>query len=209
VDTEPLQVAFFDIGNTLGAVRLSPRPPHRLERLDVYPQVSDVLQDLRRSGVPLGIVFNIGQQTEEDVRRVLEVGHIYDFFEPDLLIYGAKDSPEIFRHAAEQAGSAATPERCLYVGEDRNERSFALEALFYEHLEQSGETWRVAGILAVLWKPLRNRIEASVSRLNDRLIGADRTSESLRRKEDSSVSSPSRSRDARCLVSLYRTYMGL
>src|SRR5215217_64094 len=130
MDTQALPAAFFDIGNTLGSVRLSPRQPHRLERLDVYPQVSYVLQELRRSGVRLGIVSNIGQETEENVRRVLEEGQIYDFFEPDLLIYGEKDSPEIFRRAAEQAGNSATPERCLYVGEDRDERSYALEAGF-------------------------------------------------------------------------------
>jgi bacterial leucyl aminopeptidase len=98
--------------------------------LDVYPQVSDVLQELLSSGVRLGIVSNIGQETEENVRRVLEEGQIYDFFEPSLLIYGEKNSPEIFRRAAEQAGNSATPERCLYVGEDRDERSYALEAGF-------------------------------------------------------------------------------
>jgi leucyl aminopeptidase len=130
VDTQRQHVAFFDIGNTLGSVRLSPRQPHRLERLDLYPQVSDVLQELRRSGVRLGIVSNIGQETEEDVRRVLEEGQIYGLFEPSLLIYGEKDSPEIFRRAAEQAGNSATPERCLYVGEDRDERNYALEAGF-------------------------------------------------------------------------------
>jgi bacterial leucyl aminopeptidase len=91
--------------------------------LDVYPQVSAVLQELGDSGVRLGIISNIGQETEEDVRRALEEGQIYDFFEPSLLIYGAKDSPEIFRRAAEQAGNSATPERCLYIGEDRDERS--------------------------------------------------------------------------------------
>jgi bacterial leucyl aminopeptidase len=98
--------------------------------LNVYPQVPAVLQELRDSGVRLGIVSNIGQETEENVRRVLEEGQIYDFFEPDLLIYGEKDSPEIFRRAAERAGHPATPERCLYVGEDRDERSYALEAGF-------------------------------------------------------------------------------
>jgi hypothetical protein len=98
--------------------------------LDVYPQVSDVLQELRRSGVRLGIISNIGQETEENVRRVLEEGQIYDLLEPNLLIYGEKDSPEIFRRAAEQAGNSANPERCLYVGEDRDERSYALEAGF-------------------------------------------------------------------------------
>jgi bacterial leucyl aminopeptidase len=130
MSSQPLSTAFFDIGNTLGSVRLSSRQPPRLERLDVYPQVSDVLQDLRRSGVRLGIISNIGQETEEAVRRVLEEGQIYDFFEPNLLIYGEKNSPEIFWHAAERAENAATPERCLYVGEDRDERSYALEAGF-------------------------------------------------------------------------------
>ncbi len=89
-----------------------------------------MLQELRDSGVRLGIVSNIGQETEEDVRRLLEGARLYDFFEPSLLIYGEKDSPEIFRRAAERAGHSATPERCLYVGEDRDERSYALEAGF-------------------------------------------------------------------------------
>ena len=130
MDTQPPHVAFFDIGNTLGSVRLSPQPPHRLERLDVYPQVSDVLQELRSNGVRLGIISNIGQETAENVRRVLEEGGIYDYFEPDLLIYGEKDSPEIFGRAADRAGNAEAPQRCLFVGEDRNERGFALEAGF-------------------------------------------------------------------------------
>jgi bacterial leucyl aminopeptidase len=99
--------------------------------LNVYPQIPAVLQELRDTGVRLGIVSNIGQETEEDVRRALEEGDIYEFFEPSLLIYGEKDSPEIFRRAAEQAGNSATPERCLYVGEDRDERSYALEAGFH------------------------------------------------------------------------------
>jgi leucyl aminopeptidase len=128
VDTQRLHAAFFDIGNTLGSVRLSSRQPHRLKRLDVYPQVSDVLQELRRSGVRLGIISNIGQETEENVTRVLEEGQIYDLFEPDLLIYGEKDSPEIFRRAAERAGHSAAPKQCVNVGEDRDERSYALEA---------------------------------------------------------------------------------
>ena len=67
MDTQPPHVAFFDIGNTLGSVRLTPRPPHPLERLDVYPQVSDVLQELRSNGVRLGIISNIGQESEENV----------------------------------------------------------------------------------------------------------------------------------------------
>jgi bacterial leucyl aminopeptidase len=130
MDTQALPAAFFDIGNTLASVRLSPRQPHRLERLDVYPQVSEVLQELRGNGVRLGVVSNIGQETEVDVRRVLEEAGLYDFFEPNLLVYGAKDSPQIFRHAAERAGHSESPARCVYIGEDRNERGYALEAGF-------------------------------------------------------------------------------
>jgi bacterial leucyl aminopeptidase len=128
MDTQSAPVVFFDIGDTLGFARFSARQPHRLERLDVYPQVSAMLQELSDNGVRLGIISDIGQETEEDVRRVLEEGQIYDFFEPSLLVYGPKDSPEIFRRAAEQAGHSATPERCLYVGENRAERGYALEA---------------------------------------------------------------------------------
>jgi leucyl aminopeptidase len=89
-----------------------------------------VLQELRDNGVRLGIVSNIGQETEENVRRVLEGGQIYDLFEPNLLIYGEKHSPEIFRRAAERAGHPANPERCVYIGEDRDERGHTLEAGF-------------------------------------------------------------------------------
>jgi bacterial leucyl aminopeptidase len=98
--------------------------------LDVYPQVPEVLQEFRDNGVRLGVVSNIGQETEEDVRRVLDDAGLYDFFEPSLLVYGAKDSPEIFRHAAERAGHSESPARCVYIGEDRNERGYALEAGF-------------------------------------------------------------------------------
>jgi len=98
--------------------------------LDVYQQVSAVLQELRDNDVRLGIVSDIGQEAEEHVRMVLDEAGLYDFFEPSLLFYGAKDPTEIFRHAAEQAGHSATPERCLYVGENRAARGYALEAGF-------------------------------------------------------------------------------
>ncbi len=98
--------------------------------MDVYPQVPAVLQGLRDSGVRLGIIPDVGQENEEDVRRALEEGRIYDSFEPNLLVYGQKNSPEVFGRAAQQAGHSATPERCVYVGEDRDERSYALEAGF-------------------------------------------------------------------------------
>ena len=39
-----------------------------------------------------------------------------------------KDSPAIFRLASKRAGLEASPERCLFVGEDAAERAFAAQA---------------------------------------------------------------------------------
>ncbi len=112
---------FFDIGNTLRSARFSSRLPRRLEGLSVYLQVRAVLQGLRDRSVRLGILLYGGQKTEENVRRVLEEAHLYNFFEPNLLVYVAKNSPDIVYRAADRAGHSANPERCLDVGEDRNE----------------------------------------------------------------------------------------
>ncbi|TFI52379.1 hypothetical protein BLD44_020735 [Mastigocladus laminosus UU774] len=103
-------IVFFDIGDTLGTPKISP-PPSRLEGLDIYPYIPNVLQRLKDNGVKIGIISNTGNETEHDMRRVLEEAKIYSFFEPNLLIYSSvvgvrKPSPEIFRLAAERAGYA-------------------------------------------------------------------------------------------------------
>ncbi len=127
MDKNTPPAVFFDIGDTLGSPRIS-LPLYRLERLDIYPYIPDALQQLRDNNVRLGIISNIGEDTPENVNRVLEVCTIYDFFEPDLLIYGPKDSSEIFKRAARQAGYSETPNQCLFVGEDSQERSYAMGA---------------------------------------------------------------------------------
>jgi bacterial leucyl aminopeptidase len=125
-------VAFFDIGETLGSVRVSP-PPYRLLGLDIYPYVPAILNQLRNNGVRIGVISNTGSETAEDMKNVLEECQLYGLFEPDLLIYSSvvgleKNSPEVFKLAAQHAGFASTPEQCLFVGEDREERRYALEA---------------------------------------------------------------------------------
>ncbi|TBR59206.1 hypothetical protein B4U84_25585 [Westiellopsis prolifica IICB1] len=122
-------IVFFDIGDTLGTPKISP-PPSRLEGLDIYPYIPNVLQRLKDNGVKIGIISNTGNETEHDMRRVLEEAKIYSFFEPNLLIYSSvvgvrKPSPEIFRLAAERAGYAEKPKNCLFVGEDSKERKAA------------------------------------------------------------------------------------
>ena len=119
-------VIFFDIGNTLGSPRISPNG--RLAALTVYSYVPDVLRQLHDAGKRLGVISNIGNDTPENVEQILSEESILDFFDSDLLIYGSKDSPEIFRGAATKAGLSATPQQCLFVGEDSIERNYALEA---------------------------------------------------------------------------------
>ncbi len=126
MDENNSSVIFFDIGNTLGSPKLSPRG--LLVALTVYPYVPDVLQQLHEDGKRLGIISNIGNDRAENVERVLEESEILNFFESDLRLYGPKDSPAIFRRAATQADLSATPQQCLFVGEDSKERFYALEA---------------------------------------------------------------------------------
>lgn len=124
-------VVFFDIGDTLGTPRISP-PPYRLEGLDIYRYIPGILQQLKDNNVQIGIISNTGNETENDMKRVLEEAGIYKFFEPNLLIYSSvvsirKPSPEIFQLAADRAGYATAPEQCLFVGEDSKERKSAVE----------------------------------------------------------------------------------
>jgi hypothetical protein len=124
------ETIFFDIGGTLGEPRLSPQPPFRLEALDVYPYIPAVLRELRDQSARLGIMSNIGVVTPAQiaaVQRALTNAGIGDFFSADLLVWGRKDNPGIFALAVAQAG-AASPDRCVFVGEDAQERQFALQA---------------------------------------------------------------------------------
>ena len=127
-------VVFFDLGDTLGEPMLSP-PPHHIAGFNVFPFVPDLLRQLRDEGHRLGIISNTGNDTGGQVDAVLAAVGILDLFEPRLRIYSKdvglrKDSPDIFRLAAEHADLAATPGKCLFVGEDVTERSFASAAGF-------------------------------------------------------------------------------
>ncbi|WP_414573827.1 M20/M25/M40 family metallo-hydrolase [Nostoc sp. CCY 9925] len=126
MDANTSEVIFFDIGNTLGSPRISSNGS--LSTLNVYNYVPDILQQLRTDGKRLGVISNIGNDTAENVERVLKESQILTFFQPDLLVYGSKDSAEIFRRAATQAGLSTTPQQCLFVGEDSKERDYAMAA---------------------------------------------------------------------------------
>jgi len=121
-------VVFFDIGGTLGSVRVSPEGlPIGLE---VYPEARETLERLRQQQVRMGIISNPGSASAASVESVLERSGILRFFDPALLVFGPKNSAEIFGHAAELAGLGATPSQCVFVGEDSRERSYAAAAGF-------------------------------------------------------------------------------
>jgi len=125
-------VVFFDLGDTLGTPVLSP-PPYHLVGFNVFPFAQSVLGELQRRGLRLGVISNTGDDGGPAVNEVLRAAGLLTYFDPSLLIYSkdvglTKDSPEIFRRAAERAGFADAPSRCLFVGEDAKERGFALDA---------------------------------------------------------------------------------
>ena len=102
----------------------------RLESLAIYPYVPRVLQDLRAQGVRLGIISNRGSLPEEQINEALNVAGLFAFFDLELVIYGAKDSPRIFEQAAQRAGGQTAERRMLFVGEDAAERLQARKAGF-------------------------------------------------------------------------------
>jgi bacterial leucyl aminopeptidase len=122
-------VVFFDIGDTLGSPKISP-PPYHLESLNIYPYIPGILQQLKSDDLRLGMISNTGNETEASMKKVLETSGIYNFFEPDLLVYSSvvgvsKPDRQIFRLAATKAGNGNTPANCLFVGEDSKERKAA------------------------------------------------------------------------------------
>lgn len=122
-------VAFFDIGNTLASVTLS-STNDRIERLAMYPRVPPVLGVLQDQGVRLGIISDRGTIPAEEVNRALAAAGLFDFFVPELVVYGRKDSPRVFEQAALRAGVPQSRHQLLFVGEDATERAQALQADF-------------------------------------------------------------------------------
>jgi hypothetical protein len=127
------RAVFFDLGDTLGTATLS-GAPRRLLSFHLFPFVLPLLRQLKAAGLRLGVISNTGDDAGAAVDGVLATSGLLALLEPDLRIYSKdvglskKDGPEIFRLAAERAGFAGEPQRCVFVGEDGRERGFALAA---------------------------------------------------------------------------------
>ncbi|MGY1670829.1 M28 family peptidase [Geodermatophilus sp. SYSU D00710] len=117
-------VVYSDIGGTLASVTLS-ADGERIEELAVYPYVRGVLAELRQRGARLGVLSDPGPLPTDELDRALEDAGLWSALEPELVLYGSKDSPRVFQQALERAGTA---DRVLFVGEDPDERAQALRA---------------------------------------------------------------------------------
>lgn len=120
-----MKTIFFDIGDTLATAVLDDSTGE-LIRFDVLPHVMETLQALSDRGQRMGIISNPGKRKPEDVNVRLDESGLLGFFDPAIIIYRRKDSPEVFAEAAAQAG--ASPTDCIFVGENRGERRRAAQA---------------------------------------------------------------------------------
>jgi len=124
--------AFFDIGDTLAQVRVS-AAGNDIEEMIVLPNVLRSLEELRNEEVHLGILSNRGNIEERKVNAALERAGLLRFFEPDLILYGPKNSTALFERAAAVVRGRSEEDAqqiLLFVGENAAERSFAQEADF-------------------------------------------------------------------------------
>ncbi|MER8929197.1 M20/M25/M40 family metallo-hydrolase [Mesorhizobium sp. M0859] len=131
-----ITAVFFDLGDTLGSPVIGGSPP-RLTSFDVFPYARTVISDLKAQGLKLGVISNTGEEKGPAINAVLAPTGLLDDFAPGLIVYSGdeaplkdgtpvtKSIPEIFKRAAKRAGLGRSPDRCLFVGEDANEREVA------------------------------------------------------------------------------------
>lgn len=80
----------------------------------VFPEVPDVLDDLRRRGIPLGVVSNWDSRLPA-LLEALGLRARFDTVVVSALEGIEKPEPAIFRRAAARLGVA--PERCVHLGD--------------------------------------------------------------------------------------------
>jgi leucyl aminopeptidase len=128
---DPITTIFVDLGDTLGVPVLSHKG--QLQRFDPFEFSKPVLMHLRERGSRLGVISNTGDEPGTRVNEILRDAGLIEYFEVALLIYSKdiglkKDSPRIFKYAAQGAGLGGATRQCLFVGEDARERGYAMDA---------------------------------------------------------------------------------
>ncbi len=118
-----MATVFFDIGATLADASAAPDGSLTFRPRPRVLEVLDALADM-----PLGIISNPGpgERARSNAAAALEAGFPGRFTDGALIRWGPKDSRAIFEDAV--AGAGIEAQDCVFVGEDPDERAFALEA---------------------------------------------------------------------------------
>jgi FMN phosphatase YigB (HAD superfamily) len=125
---------FFDIGDTLASAVVE---GGRLSRLDVYRFIPDVLARLRAGGegvsVSVGLISNTGDETAARMNQVLADAGLSALVDAHLCLFSSvegldKSQPAFFELARDRAAVPAA--RCLFVGENAEERAVAASVGF-------------------------------------------------------------------------------
>jgi len=115
-----IEVAFFDIGGTLGTVTQG----HGGSGYVLHPfrDTATVLEGLQLLGLRVGVITNVpSDMDKQSVGAMLADAGLVVFFDPAGIVTStdagsSKPSAEIYHYAAAALGVPA--ERCLFVGED-------------------------------------------------------------------------------------------
>ena len=90
----------------------------RAEAWEIYPEVPEVLQQLRSQGYEMGVISNFDTRFF-DIVRALRLEHLFDSITISSIAGSAKPSPQIFQHALDQ--HVVEPEEAVHVGDDLKE----------------------------------------------------------------------------------------
>ncbi len=107
----PVEVIFFDIGDTLVGEQDS----------QWLPGAKEALAALKAGHLRLGVISNTGGFTRTQLAARLPTDFDWAVFEPGLIVLSSevgvsKPSPDIFQKAVDRAGVEAA--RCLFCTED-------------------------------------------------------------------------------------------
>jgi HAD superfamily hydrolase (TIGR01509 family) len=129
-DGEPLSIAFFDVGNTLGSAGVT-RDGHLT--LALFPTTLPMLKAMKETlGLRVGIISNIPEEmTIGQFQSVLLSAGLFELIDKNCTVTSrdagaSKPDPRIYEFAAQRAGVPA--HRCLYVGETEAEVLGAIAA---------------------------------------------------------------------------------
>jgi hypothetical protein len=147
-------VVYFDIGDTLGKGVFS--GSGSLIRIDIFPEAFEVVKELSENGTRVGVISDPGSINPDIIVSLLQDTGILRWLNRELLVFGRKNSTDIFEQAAQLAD--VNGDECLFVGEDMSERQFAEAAGFVVSADPRSAVSLVDPNAALAWVYLTDPI---------------------------------------------------